>query len=38
MECVKIKSLLSEYMDKALENDAAKEVKEHLLSCKDCSS
>ncbi|GEM_PF-2910964 len=38
MECVKIKSLLSEYMDKALENNAAKEVKEHLLSCRDCSS
>ncbi|MBN1907450.1 MAG: zf-HC2 domain-containing protein [Deltaproteobacteria bacterium] len=38
MECAKIKSLLSEYMDKALVNDTAKEVKEHLLSCRDCSS
>jgi hypothetical protein len=38
MECLKIKSLLSEYMDKTLENDTQKEVKEHLLSCKDCSN
>jgi protein-arginine kinase activator protein McsA len=37
MECAKIKSLLSEYMDKAFDNDTVKEVKEHLLSCKDCS-
>jgi hypothetical protein len=38
MECIKIKSLLSEYMDKTLENDTLREVKEHLLSCKDCSN
>jgi hypothetical protein len=38
MECIKIKSLLSEYMDKTLENDTQREVKEHLLSCKDCSN
>ncbi|NLA75431.1 MAG: zf-HC2 domain-containing protein, partial [Deltaproteobacteria bacterium] len=38
MECAKIKSLLSEYMDKTLENDTAKEVKGHLLSCRECSN
>jgi hypothetical protein len=38
MECTRIKSLLSEYMDKTLENDTLREVKEHLLSCKDCSN
>jgi hypothetical protein len=38
MECTKIKSLLSEYMDKALEHDMGREVKEHLLSCKECSN
>ncbi len=38
MECEKIKSLLSEYLDKTLGNDEARDVKEHLLSCKNCSN
>lgn len=38
MECKKIKSLLSEYLDKTLENDLKKSVKDHLLLCKNCSN
>ncbi len=38
MECDKIKGLLSEYLDKALRSDLSRNVKEHLLSCKDCSN
>jgi len=38
MECDKIKSLLSEYLDKTLQNDLSRDVKEHLLSCKNCSN
>ncbi len=38
MECKKIKSLLSEYLDKTLRNDLSSVVKEHLLSCKNCSN
>ena len=38
MECTKIKSLLSEYLDKSLQSDLSREVKEHLLSCKKCSN
>ncbi len=38
MECIKIKSLLSEYLDKSLDNEGSREIKEHLLSCKDCSN
>ena len=38
MECNKIKSLLSEYLDRTLQSDLSRDVKEHLLSCKDCSN
>ncbi|MGD9159219.1 MAG: zf-HC2 domain-containing protein [Desulfobacteraceae bacterium] len=38
MECNKIKSLLSEYLDKTLRNDLSRDIKEHLLSCKNCSN
>ena len=38
MECDKIKGLLSEYLDKTLQSDLSRNVKEHLLSCKDCSN
>ncbi len=38
MECNKIKSLLSEYLDKALDSDLNRDVKDHLLSCKECSN
>ncbi|MBN2417853.1 MAG: zf-HC2 domain-containing protein, partial [Deltaproteobacteria bacterium] len=38
MECNKIKSLLSEYLDKTLQSDLNRDVKEHLLSCKECSN
>lgn len=38
MECEKIKSLLSEYLDRTLPSDLNREVKEHLLSCKKCSN
>ena len=38
MECNKIKSLLSEYLDKTLRSDLSRDVKAHLLSCKDCSN
>ena len=38
MECNEIKSLLSEYLDKTLQNDLSMDVKEHLLSCKNCSN
>ena len=38
MDCNKTKSLLSEYLDRTLQNDLNRDVKEHLLSCKDCSN
>lgn len=38
MECEKIKSLLSEYLDRTLPSDLNRDVKEHLLSCKKCSN
>ena len=38
MECKKIKSLLSEYLDRTLKNDLNRDIKEHLLSCKNCSN
>ena len=38
MECNKIKTLLSEYLDRTLDSDLNREVKEHLLSCKSCSN
>jgi hypothetical protein len=37
MECNRIKTLLSEYLDRTLESDKSRNVKEHLLLCKDCS-
>ena len=38
MECNKIKSLLSEYLDKTLRSDLGRIVNQHLLSCKTCSN
>jgi len=38
MECKKIESLLSEYLDRTLQSDLSRDVKEHLLSCKNCSN
>lgn len=37
MECNEIKTLLSEYLDRTLQSDINRDVKEHLLSCKNCS-
>ena len=37
MECNRIKSLLSEYLDRTLRNDLSRDVKEHLILCKNCS-
>ena len=38
MECEKIQTLLSEYLDKELNEDLNKGVREHLLSCKACGN
>lgn len=38
MECNKINSLLSEYLDRTLQSDLNRDIKEHLLSCKNCSN
>jgi predicted anti-sigma-YlaC factor YlaD len=37
MECEKIRTLFSEYIDEKLNNDKKEEVDNHLLECKECS-
>jgi hypothetical protein len=36
MDCEKIQAVLSEYMDRALNNDLNRKVRDHLLVCKKC--
>ena len=36
MDCEKIQEVLSEYLDRTLNNDLNRTVKEHLLECKKC--
>ena len=36
MDCEKIQAVLSEYLDRTLNNDLNRTIKEHLLGCKEC--
>ncbi len=36
MECLKIRELLSDYMDGILDEEVKVKVEEHLLTCKGC--
>ncbi len=37
MECIKVKELLSEYIDNVLDEQLKKSVEEHLLTCNSCA-
>lgn len=38
MDCEKIQAVLSEYLDRTLNNDLNRTVRDHLLECKNCGS
>lgn len=38
MDCKQINAVLSDYLDKTLETDISRDVKRHLLECKNCSN